>query len=171
MPVPPEASWRDQLRVGVRVDAIRAEYIQGERVQGWVPSIITETDPDSIFCETEALPEIGRERFDRKSGKIAPAGFRSGDWSWREKIAAGDRLDVFDTQGTWFLSTVLDTREVDIKGKKFKECYIGYRIYMETGTKPDSKGRMYEGWSEQYDSWLSAHSLRIQKYGPVSITH
>ncbi len=145
------------------MDALRTEYVQGEKVQGWAPSLVVEADADSVCCEPEAFVESARERFDRKGNKLAPYGFRSGDWSWRDKISAGERLDIFDTQGVWFLGTVLDVKETEVKGKKVKEYYVGYRIYLSEGTKMDSKGRAYEGWSEQYDAWIPAYSLRLQK--------
>jgi len=44
------------------------------------------------------------------------------------------------------------------------ELYVGYRIYTEEGTKTDLKGKKFEGWSESFDEYISAYSLRIQRY-------
>lgn len=96
----------------------------------------------------------------RTSPKIAPYGCRTTSWEWRDKLKVEDRVDTFDTRGNWFLSTVLDTRE-DKPG--VRSLYVGFRVYLEDGTKMDLKNRKYEGWTEQHDEWIPAYSIRIQK--------
>ena len=44
-----------------------------------------------------------------------------------------------------------------------KMGYIGYRIYVETGTKHDERGN-FEGWSSKFDEWISLYSPRIQPF-------
>lgn len=94
-------------------------------------------------------------------------GYRTLDWSWREKIKINDIVDIFDSAGKWILGTVLDTRN-DENG--IKKLYLGFRVYFPTGTKVDSVGRRHEGWSSQYDLWLPAYSIRIQKYHYFGLT-
>lgn len=86
---------------------------------------------------------------------------RTGDWEWRNHLDVGDRVDVFDTQGKWYLSTVLEVKEKE----GVRTVKIGYRVYLPDGTKIDEDQRPYEGWSFKYDDWLPAYSIRIQKYG------
>lgn len=99
--------------------------------------------------------------YNRASSIIAPLGFRTKGWEWRNAIKEGDRIDIFDTLGVWFLGTAMNVRT--IYGKNEKEIYVGYRIYTEDGTKKDNLGRNHEGWSENYDEWIPAYSLRLQK--------
>ncbi len=73
-------------------------------------------------------------------------------------------MDILDTQGDWFLGTVLKLREAGKPPNTVKECYVCFRVYMEDGTKLDNRGRKHEGWSEQYDTWLPAYSVRLQRY-------
>ena len=96
-------------------------------------------------------------------------------WEWRDAIKPDDRVDIFDTQGHWFLGTVIKVRETS----REKEVLVGYRVYMATGTKKDQSGRRHEGWSEQYDEWIPANSIRLQRqlvlitlhgYRPNSVT-
>lgn len=108
--------------------------------------------------------------YNRNSTSIAPAGYRTGDWSWRDKITEGDLVDAFDIQGNWILSTVLKTRITEANGKAHQECLIGYRIYIKDGTKKDSQKRPNEGWSEEHDTWFPAYSIMIQKYC-LSLNH
>lgn len=96
----------------------------------------------------------------RNSQKIAPYGTRTKGWEWRDQLKPEDRVDIFDTQGHWFLGTVLETKVEDGVTKKL---YIGFRIYTPDGTKKDAQGRSHEGWSEQYDMWISSYSIRIQR--------
>lgn len=47
------------------------------------------------------------------------------------------------------------------------EIRVGYRTYQEDGSKVDLAGRHFEGWRENYDEWLLAYSLRVQRYFPI----
>eukprot|EP00826_Nyctotherus_ovalis_P045331 TRINITY_DN5006_c0_g1_i2.p3 TRINITY_DN5006_c0_g1~~TRINITY_DN5006_c0_g1_i2.p3 ORF type:complete len:101 (-),score=17.30 TRINITY_DN5006_c0_g1_i2:91-393(-) len=93
------------------------------------------------------------------SSEIAPLGTRTGDWTWRERLGVDDVVDVFDTQGKWYLGTILEVTPTETKANKLK---VGFRVYLAEGTKSDSKGK-YEGWSSTYDAYLSAYSIRIQR--------
>ena len=83
---------------------------------------------------------------------------------WKKSIHVGDLLDVFDTEGNWFLATVLDLRTSKAKNdQQILEALIGYRVYVETGSRTDTAGRHFEGWSETYDEWINVFGARIQK--------
>jgi hypothetical protein len=43
---------------------------------------------------------------------------RTGDYTWRDDLKEGDIVDCLDTAGTWYLSTVLDTRNKHLTGIK-----------------------------------------------------
>lgn len=102
-----------------------------------------------------------RFQYIRNSPKIAPARFRTKGWEWRDALKKDDRVDIFDTIGNWFLGTVVNVRA--LSGKNIKEIFVGYRIYSEDGTKLDNMGKKHEGWSESYDEWIPAYSLRLQQ--------
>lgn len=70
------------------------------------------------------------------------------------------RVDAYDTQGIWYLSTVLETKV----SEGVKMVKIGFRVYMPDGTKFGEDRRLYEGWSYKYDAWIPAYSIRIQRY-------
>ncbi len=99
-----------------------------------------------------------------ESLRIAPAGLRTHGWGWRDRVKADDRIDIFDTQGNWFLGTVLDVVTRPESEGKVKDFFVGYRIYTSDGTKKDRHGRLHEGWSETYDEPIPAYSLRVQPY-------
>ena len=40
---------------------------------------------------------------------------------------------------------------------------MGFRIYVENGTKTDERGS-FEGWSNRFDEWISLYSPRIQPF-------
>lgn len=92
-------------------------------------------------------------------------GSRTEGWEWRDRIKENDRIDIFDTMGHWFLGTVLKTHKIkDAAGIEVPEVYVGYRIYSEDGTKLDNQNRRHEGWSERYDEWIPAYSIRLQRF-------
>lgn len=99
--------------------------------------------------------------FLRTSEKIAPLGTRTAGWEWRDKLKSGDRIDVFNNQGHWYLGTVLDTR---IEKETIKMLSVAFRYYTPKASNVDIHGQTYEGWNETYDTCLPAYSTRIQKY-------
>jgi hypothetical protein len=40
---------------------------------------------------------------------------------------------------------------------------IGYRIYVENGSKHDEKGS-FDGWSTKFDEWIAIYSPRIAPF-------
>jgi len=69
-----------------------------------------------------------------------------------------------DTTGSWYKSTILNTKTEDIiGGKKVLMVQIGYRRYDVNGLKKDTEGNAFFGWSATYDEWINAFSVRIQK--------
>ena len=102
-----------------------------------------------------------RNTHTKTSPKLAPYQLRTAGWEWRDALKADDRVDIFDTQGHWFFGTVLNKRALGREGAQ--EVYVGYRIYTADGTKSDVRGRKHEGWSESYDEWIPAYSIRLQR--------
>ena len=158
---PIDPSWRASLKVGDKLDVLKEERVDAERLEAWTVGTIREVVGDIINCSFDGLHESKRELFNKNGVRIAPLGMRTQGLEWKEKLAADDRVDVFDTQGKWFLGTVLDT-SIDNDGLKM--LYIGFRIYISNGTKVDSNGRRHEGWSAQYDTLIPTYSIRIQPY-------
>ena len=42
-------------------------------------------------------------------------------------------------------------------------AYIGFRVYVENGSKSDERGQ-FEGWSSKFDEWISIYSPRIMPF-------
>lgn len=58
----------------------------------------------------------------------------------------------------------MDIKEQNVApGRVVKMAYIGYRIYVDNGTKNDEKG-VFDGWSNRFDEWVSIYSPRIQPF-------
>jgi hypothetical protein len=69
-------------------------------------------------------------------------------------------VDAHD-KTVWNKSTILDTKEEMVApGRVIKMAFIGYRIYVENGTKSDERGS-FDGWSNRFDEWVSIYSPRI----------
>ena len=148
----------------MKIDALKVEVVFAERVQSWAVATIEKIEQGKLFCEFDGINDYtSKETFDINSSRIAPYNFRTAGWEWRDQIKENERMDILDNQGKWFLGTVLQKREFIMKEQKFQECYVCYRIYTEDGSKTDNKGRRHEGWSEQYDCWIPAYSIKIQK--------
>jgi hypothetical protein len=78
-------------------------------------------------------------------------------------VKIGSLVDAHD-KSNWLKSTVLDMKEqVVAPGRTILMAYIGYRVYVENGSKSDEKGS-FEGWSNRFDEWVSLYSPRIQPY-------
>jgi hypothetical protein len=148
------------LKLGDKLDVLKEEKIHGESIKGWAVATIKDIDNNMLECSYDGMNKEELEYFEMSGPRIAPLSSRTDDWEWRNKIKEGDNIDVCDTQIKWYLSTVLKTN-VDNKGMFL--LFIGFRVYLPNGTKKDSEGKSFEGWSYQYDTWIPAHSIRIQK--------
>ena len=132
-----------------------------ERLEGWAAATIKDIIGDTLYCTLDGALDGHSEIFFRNGNKIAPFGSRTNGWDWRDKLAPEDHIDIFDSQGKWYLGTVLEKSNDSKAGKML---YVGFRVYIPDGTKIDALGRKHEGWSAQYDSWISPNSIRIQRY-------
>jgi hypothetical protein len=94
------------------------------------------------------------------------------DFEWRYKLQNGDLVDCLDSEGTWYVSTVLEIRETKVgdgKEAPIKEVYIGYRYYDPEGHKVEEETKeRFVGWSARYDIWLPITSPQIQRCRTVS---
>jgi hypothetical protein len=140
------------------VDVIKQE----NGLEGWTTGTVLER-VNGLF--RIALDEIndGTEALLYIPGDIAPFGVYTDKNEWRFKLAKGDLVDCLDTTGCWYLSTILD-----IKASQPPKVLIGYRTYKEDGKKKDDEGRMYQGWSKNFDEWIDSFSLRIQPANSLS---
>ena len=103
------------------------------------------------------------------SKDISPYGSYTGGNEWRDKIAKGDIIDCLDTAANWYQATVLNVESKELAaGRSAKRLYVGYRTYSEDGTKKDKEEKSFHGWSETYDEWINANSLRVQRKGTVA---
>jgi hypothetical protein len=145
--------------VGGKIDVLKVEDSETEVIEGWGIATIIEATEIEVLCTFDGMPDDKVWNYLRNESKIAPLGSRTGDWEWRNHLAVDMRVDVFDTQGKWYLSTVLEAKEK----KKVKMVKIGFRIYMPDGTKVGDDKRPYEGWSSKYDTWIPINSIKIQR--------
>jgi len=164
------------LKKGSKVDALKVESVGQERVEAWSQGTVRDIDTENILLDYDGVPLThepyifpifykNRAKFSKSSLRIAPRGFRTADWGWRAALKSEDLVDIFDTQGHWFLGTVM---KIQTNKDGFKEAVVAYRVYFPEGTKKDKNNKSHEGWSEQYDEPILLNSIRLQK--PNSIT-
>jgi len=58
----------------------------------------------------------GEQNYNSLSADIAPLRTFSNDFDWRYDLKKGDLVDCLDSEGIWYRSTVLDTRESNPDG-------------------------------------------------------
>lgn len=160
---PPNWSPTKELK-GTRVDAVKEEKIGKRAIYGWSAATVREVTETHVACLF--IGSSSSTNFAKDSEKIAPFRTHTEDYTWRDELKEGDSIDVCDTDGKWFLGTVLKLRPRQHSATK--ECLAAYRVYLESGSKEDRERGRYEGWSEKYDEWIHAHSLRIQKPSSLS---
>jgi len=136
------------------------EEIEAKRIEGWVVATIKKVVGERLVCTFDGMPEEDTTEYEREGTKICPLGSRTKGWEWRSALKPGDIIDVLDTQAKWFLGTVLEAK-VENGIKKILACF---RVYLPNGSKSDKEGKAYEGWSDSYDAWFPAHSIKIQPY-------
>ncbi len=133
------------------------------RFSGWSTGTITATTETTVKVSFDGEPAEEDTELPRTSPNLAPLGAHSGGIEWRQGLKKGSLIDCMDTTAAWYRSTVLETREDLINGKQVLMVKIGYRRYEETGSKKDSEGNLYNGWSSTYDEWVNAFSIRIKR--------
>ncbi len=133
---------------------------------GWVPAIVKERD-EKKGIRVEFRDEKTDNVWLESAKSVAPSERYTKDWEWRYCMQARDTVDACDDFGHWYLSTVLNTKTKPRGGPSYElvldKVFVGYRYYTPNGTKRDGQGGFYEGWSSQYDEWISVNSLRIQR--------
>lgn len=157
------AEWRRSLKVGDRIDVLKEEKFHGESIKGWAVATIRDITNDILQCTYDGMNQEEFDYFAIEGPKISPVGLRTEDWEWRGKILEGDNVDICDTQAKWYLGTVLKVANEH----NVSMLFVGFRVYFSAGTKRDSENRPYEGWSYQYDAWIPAYSVRVQRYSLV----
>lgn len=159
--------WRE-LKTGAALDALKTEQLLQFKLVGWVPAVIRERDPaKGVLAELRDGETVWLE-----SNKCVGSPERyTRDWDWRYQIQKDDTVDACDGFGHWYLSTVLATKTKARNAPSYEpildKIQVGYRFYTDEGSRHDSKGRTFEGWSTVYDEWISVNSLRIQR--PLSV--
>lgn len=152
-----DPDWRAALKDGDRLDLLKTEQLPSGKLEGWVQGTISRVENDKLYCTLDGYPDT--YEFCKNGPRISPLGARTSSWQWREKLAAKDRVDALDTQHKWYLGTVLDVR---VNSDGAEEAFVGYRYYTHDGSKIDSNGERFEGWSGQHDAWMNRYSLCIQ---------
>ncbi len=162
-----EPSWRQELKKGMRVDVVKVEQ---PTLVGWTTGTVEDRANDLIRISCDGESDSSDRTMNINSHEVAPYGLYTGGADWRKALVPDSRVDCLDSSGTWYASTVLEVKPV-VEGRGNRDVTmlkIGYRTYTQEGTKKDSQGRTYTGWSGQFDEWISAASLRIQRLGSLA---
>jgi ubiquitin carboxyl-terminal hydrolase 34 len=154
--------WRRSISENMLIDAIKidVQYDKKTWAKAKVIKIINNSDLSLAF-ENE-----GSDCFrtvSRDSHEIAPFNLKSWGDEWRWKLCKGSIVDVCDTVGIWYHSTIQDTRTTSGEHWTHIEVLVGYRVYEEGGEKCDHIGN-FRGWSSKFDEWISAGSPRIMPH-------
>lgn len=99
--------------------------------------------------------------YDRWSVEIAEFETKTKEiWEWKSTLAANAQVDAHD-KSVWNKATIFEIKEQAFGPDRIvKMAFIGFRIYVEGGSKNDEKGT-YEGWSQRFDEWISLYSPKI----------
>ncbi len=155
------------------VDVLRVESLKDSTLVGWVPALVKELNPTKGVLVTYR-DEKKTEAWIEKHTSVAPSERHTKDWDWRYILKRLEQVDACDDFGHWYLSTVLDCTKAPSTSssdeRDLAKVKVAYRCYLPTGTKTDSQGQTYEGWSETYDEWISANSLRLQRFVQAPLT-
>lgn len=98
---------------------------------------------------------------DRWSVEIAPFESKTKElWEWKKTVVSNMMVDAND-KSVWNKSTILDIKDQQVGPDRIvKMAYIGYRVYVENGSKSDERGT-FDGWSSKFDEWVAIYSPRI----------
>ena len=151
--------WRKELKEGDMVDAIIDE--NNSRCSGWSQARISQVNGDVLHLEFIFDTKTADKFVDRWSVEIALYESKTKEtWEWKATLQANQVVDAHD-KTVWNKSTILEIKEQNVAPNRIvKMAYIGYRVYVENGTKNDEKGT-FDGWSNRFDEWVSVYSPRI----------
>jgi hypothetical protein len=152
-------TWRSELKVGDRVDAIKNHF----KHISWGRATVTDISADQLVdLEFDDEISIYDKHLLLWSPDLAPLNSHSEENDWKADLKAMDECDCLDIQNkNWYASTVLSIKTVtQHNGRAYTSAEIGYRTYSEYGMKKDSFGR-YDGYADQYNDWVSLTSPRV----------
>lgn len=87
---------------------------------------------------------------------------------WRKALKANNRVDCFDSTGTWYACTILGLKTREYQGATIDMVHIAFRVGHPEGDKADAEGHRFFGWDDKFDEWMPRSSARIQEYGSRS---
>ena len=166
--VPPEdledslVEWKKMLMEEDKIDAVKVDSQYDKKT--WAKAkIVKVTSMGELHIQFENEASDGVRFLSRDSHEISPYNTKSLNDDWRWKMQKGTIVDVCDTVGIWYHSTIQDTKITLGELGEVKEVLVGYRIYEENGEKSDHIGN-FRGWSSKFDEWISAGSPRIMPF-------
>lgn len=157
------ADWRKSLSEEMSLDCVKVDLHYEKKI--WARAKIAKINAigELVICFENENSEVFRV-LPKDSHEIAPYMTKTANEDWRDKLEKGALVDVCDTVGIWYHSTIQGSRDsVTDLGNNYHEVYVGYRIYEPDGEKSDLYGN-YRGWSVKFDEWLPAGSPRIMPY-------
>ena len=159
----PLKDWRKALVEDQGIDAVKVDAQFDKKI--WAKAKISKINSagELVINFENENSEVCR-MLSKESHEIAPYGSKTAGEDWRNRLAKGSLVDVCDTVGIWYHSTIQDSRSsFTDQGNQYFEVQVGYRVYEPTGEKSDHYGN-YRGWSVKFDEWMSAGSPRIMPY-------
>ena len=162
-------AWRQSLKIGDKIEAIKLKNIGMYRLSAWSTAVITgyyNEEEDNFIVQFENEVGVVQQIMNRYGTLIAKVGTFDDDNQWRIDLKVGDVFDCLDTENVWYKSTALEIRNVDQgDGRMAKQVYVGFRIFDdEEGHKVDEDGRKFLGWSSRYDEWRNIYCVTVQKF-------
>lgn len=162
-PLPDTLSdWRSSLTEGSELDAVKVDSQYDKKTWAKAKVLKVSSTGDLHLAFQNEASDCFR-LVSRDSHEIAPFDSKSAGDDWRWKMAKDTNVDVCDTVGIWYHSTIQDTRTRSGDHWTSVEVLVGYRVYEENGEKSDHIGN-YRGWSSKFDEWISAGSPRIMPF-------
>lgn len=155
--------WRHKLKLGDRIDAVKGDLKCKCWSRGTIVEIKEDQDEDFLRVEFELESSLYDKSFGRWSSDIAQLDTYSKENDWKLDLKVGDLVDAHDKVKQWYASTIIDVQDIEVSGRKYKNFNVGFRVYLESGSKTDNDGNKYEGWSTKFDEWISQFSPKIAK--------
>jgi len=156
-----EREWRQGLGVGSKLDALKVDAEQ--KVSAWSQGIVkARAAGDKVQISFPDDSHLSDRELSIYSAEIAAPGAKSQEeLAWRGKLEAGDRVDCFDSTGSWYACTVLALEAREYQGSTIDLAHIAFRVAHPEGDKADAEGDRFYGWDDKFDEWMPRSSARL----------
>ena len=154
----------------------KSDILHKSEFQDFIKEIddITHNKSDPVFnlfdlpetensFHTEIKPNPALRTVKLSSNFILPLDSLSLDFTWRENLKPGDKIDIFELNN-WFLGTVLSVCDYC----SVKSVKIGFRLYSKKGNNEDLEFRIEDNkffnWSQNIGHKIySVHDPKLRR--------